>query len=269
MEPPEPVSSGQRTVACHRGGIVPLLELKKLSKAFGRFRAVDEVQLTLFEGETLALVGESGSGKTTLAKIIIGLIKADAGELYFETEKVGVRDVKFHRRVQMIFQNPGESISHRMNVFQAVKEPLDIHRLGNEAEKLDSVRRALEDVELPSDDGFLSKYPHHLSGGEAQRVAIARALVLKPRLLVADEPTSALDASVQAKIIKLLLNLQEKKGLAILLITHDLALARKASDRIAVMLKGRIVEEGPTSQVLAAPRHAFTRSLLQSALVDS
>lgn len=112
----------------------------------------------------------------------------------------------------MIFQNPRESISHRMNVFQAVKEPLDIHRLGSEEEKLALVREALEDVELPSDDNFLAKYPHHLSGGENQRVSIARALVMNPRVLVADEPTSALDASVQAKIIKLLLHLQEKRG---------------------------------------------------------
>jgi peptide/nickel transport system ATP-binding protein len=268
LEPPEPLNSGRRTVACHRGGIVPLLELKKLSKTFESFKAVDEVQLTLFEGETLALVGESGSGKTTLAKTVIGLLKADTGEIYFEQEKVNVRNAEFHRRVQMIFQNPGESISHRMNVFQAVKEPLDIHRLGSAEDKLDKVRKALEDVELPSEDVFLNKYPHHLSGGEAQRVAIARALVLKPRLLVADEPTSALDASVQAKIIKLLLNLQEKKGLAILLITHDLALARKASDRMAVMLSGRIVEEGPTSRVLVSPRHDFTKSLVQNSRSD-
>ncbi|AGL00464.1 ABC transporter ATP-binding protein [Desulfoscipio gibsoniae] len=264
LKVPELTDNGQGMIACHRGGIIPVLEVKKLSKNFGSFKAVDDVQLTLYEGETLALVGESGSGKTTLAKTVLGLLKADAGEIFYDLEKVNARDAKFHRQVQMIFQNPRESISHRMNVFQAVKEPLDIHRLGSEEEKLALVREALEDVELPSDDNFLAKYPHHLSGGENQRVSIARALVMNPRVLVADEPTSALDASVQAKIIKLLLHLQEKKGLAILLITHDLALARKASDRMAVMLAGRIVEEGPTGRVLAVPRHTFTQSLLQN-----
>ncbi|WP_034630144.1 ABC transporter ATP-binding protein [Desulfotruncus alcoholivorax] len=267
QEAPELVDNGRGMIACHRGGIIPLLEVKKLSKTFGYYKAVDDVQLTLYEGETLALVGESGSGKTTLAKTVLGLLRADAGAIFYELEKVSAGDAKFRRQVQMIFQNPRESISHRMNVFQAVKEPLDIHRLGSEEEKLALVREALEDVELPSDDNFLNKYPHHLSGGENQRVSIARALVMKPRVLVADEPTSALDASVQAKIIKLLLNLQERKGLAILLITHDLALARKASDRIAVMLAGRIVEEGPTGRVLAVPRHTFTKSLLQNSRV--
>lgn len=264
LEAPELVDNGRGMIACHRGGIIPVLEVKKLSKTFGSFKAIDEVQLTLYEGETLALVGESGSGKTTLAKTVLGLLKADAGEIFYDLAKVSARDTKFHRQVQMVFQNPRESISHRMNVFQAVKEPLDIHRLGSEEEKLALVREALEDVELQSDDNFLNKYPHHLSGGENQRVSIARALVMKPRVLVADEPTSALDASVQAKIIKLLLNLQERKGLAILLITHDLALARKASDRIAVMQAGCIVEEGPTGRVLALPRHTFTQSLLQN-----
>lgn len=162
----------------------------------------------------------------------------------------------------MIFQNPGESISHHMSVLQAVKEPLDIRNNEGEEEKLARVKRVLDEVELPSDDAFLYNYPHHLSVGEAQRVAIARALVLNPRVLVADEPTSALDASVQAKIFKLLLNLQEKRGLAILLITHDIALAKKVSDKLAVMVQGRIVEEGPAGEVVNNPRHAYTKRLL-------
>lgn len=261
-EVPGPVKTGGRLVACHRGGIVPLLEIKNLSKSFDGHKAVQEINITLFEGETVALVGESGSGKTTLAKAIIGLLKPDNGEIWLEGEKLAERSGDFYRRVQMIFQNPGESISHRMNVLQAVKEPLDIQRAGGEDQKKERVKRALLDVELPSDDDFLSKYPHHLSGGEAQRVAIARALVLNPGILIADEPTSALDASVQAKILKLLMNLQEKRGLAILLITHDIALARKVSDRMAVMVKGRIIEEGNTAELVSRPKHYYTQCLM-------
>ncbi|MFZ5651050.1 MAG: ABC transporter ATP-binding protein [Bacillota bacterium] len=261
-ETPVPENTGGRFIACHRGGIVPLLEVKKLCKSFDRMKAVQEVDLTLFEGETLALVGESGSGKTTLAKAIIGLLRPDAGKIRLEGEEVVKRTKDFYRRLQMVFQNPKESISHRMNVLQAVKEPLDIHRIGDEDQKKDQVRRVLDEVELHSDDDFLRKYPHHLSGGEAQRVAIARALVLNPKVLIADEPTSALDASVQAKILKLLMNLQEKRGLAILLITHDIALARKVSDRMAVILKGRIIEEGNTGELISRPKHNYTRRLL-------
>ncbi|MCL6612406.1 MAG: ABC transporter ATP-binding protein [Peptococcaceae bacterium] len=264
-ETPVPESNGGRLVACHRGGIVPLLEIKRLSVSFGPVRAVREAVITLHEGETLALVGKSGSGKTTLARAVMGLVPAGEGEIRLEGGKIdGSRD--FYRKVQMVFQNPGESVSHRMNVLQAVGEPLDVQGIGNGEERLALVRRVLDEVELPSDDGFLKKYPHQLSGGEVQRVAIARALVLNPKVLIADEPTSALDASVQAKILKLLLNIQEKRGLAILLITHDIALARKVSDRIAVMLNGRIVEEGPAGRVLSSPRHGFTKKLVEAVL---
>jgi len=264
-EVPELKSLGDRYLACHRGGIIPLLEIKALSKSFNGVRAVREVELTLYEGETLALVGESGSGKTTLALTIMGLLPPDKGEIWLEGQKVLLRDKGFYQRVQMIFQNPKESLSHRMNVWELVKEPLDVQGWGSEEEKLERVRKVLEEVELPADDFFLRKYPHELSGGEAQRVAIARALVLDPKLLIADEPTSALDASIQAKILKLLLSLQEKRGLAMLFITHDIALARKVSDRLAVMKDGCIVEEGPASEVITHPKHPYTRTLLRLA----
>lgn len=263
-EAPEPLSDGPRLVACHRGGIVPLLQVKNCSKSFRERKVVQEVSLTLYEGETLALVGESGSGKTTLAKTIMGLYRPDEGQILLEGEDFSQKK-EFYKKVQMVFQNPRESVSHRMTVYQAVKEPLDVQGLGDEEEKTSLVKQVLTEVELPDDDGFLKKYPHHLSGGEAQRVAIARALVLNPKVLIADEPTSALDASVQAKILRVLLNLQEKRGLAILLITHDLALARKVSDRVAVMLKGKIVEEGASSAVFSSPAHVYTRSLLSQA----
>jgi len=264
-EVPQLTDAGGRMIACHRGGIVPLLELSGVTTSFGDFTAVDGVDLTLFEGETIALVGESGSGKTTLAKTVIGLFEQDEGEIQLEGETLARRDRDFYRRVQMIYQNPKESISHRMNVLDAVSEPLEIQKVGSPAERVAIVKRVLEEVELSTDDDFLKKYPHQISGGEAQRVAIARALVLNPKLLIADEPTSALDASVQAKILKLLLNLQENRGLAILFITHDIAIARKVSDRMAVMLKGKIVEEGPTSEVTTSPVHPYTMKLLEVA----
>ncbi len=254
---------GNRLIACHRGGIVPLLEVNDLKRRFGSVRAVDGVSFTLYEGETLALVGESGSGKTTLAKMVIGLIEPDGGEVRLEGDAVGRRTKKFYERVQMIYQNPKESISHRMNVLEAVEEPLVVQNAG--CGKLERVKAVLKEAELPDDGAFLKKYPHQLSGGEAQRVAIARALILGPKLLVADEPTSALDASVQAKILKLLLNLQERRGLTMLFITHDIALARKVSDRMAVMLDGKIIEEGPTNEVITSPVHRYTRRLIETA----
>jgi len=264
-EVPPLLEVGDRSIACHRGGIVPLLELSGVRTKFGNFVAVDGVDLTLYEGETIALIGESGSGKTTLAKTVIGLFSHQEGDIRLEGAPLVRRDRGFYRKVQMIYQNPKESISHRMDVFDAVSEPLAIQKAGGSAERVALVKRVLEEVELSSDDAFLGKYPHQISGGEAQRVAIARALVLNPKLLIADEPTSALDASVQAKILRLLLNLQEKRGLAILFITHDIALARKVSDRMAVMLDGKIVEEGPTSEVTTCPVHPYTMRLLEVA----
>jgi peptide/nickel transport system ATP-binding protein len=165
----------------------------------------------------------------------------------------------------MVFQNPGESLSHRLSVLEAVMEPLDIQGIGTKEEREKKAIQVLGEVELPQTSDFLNKYPHHLSGGEMQRVAIARALVLDPVLLIADEPTAFLDASIQAKILKLLLNLQEQRGLSMLYITHDIAAARKVSDRIAVMLDGEIIEEGSSNEIIATPKQGYTRSLLSAA----
>jgi len=265
METPTLKKIDGRLVACHRGGIVPLLEVKCLQKRFDSHQVLSDIDLTLYEGETLALVGESGSGKTTLARIIMGIYEPDFGELFLEGKRVERRNADFYGRVQMIFQNPRESVSHRMNVLCAVKEPLDVLKWQGEDDRLMRVREVLNHAELPSDNDFLAMYPHQLSGGEVQRVAIARALVLGPKLLIADEPTSALDASVQAKVLKLLMNLQEEMGLAILFVTHDIALARKVSDRMAVLFRGRIVEVGITSDILASPSHPYTRKLVDCA----
>ncbi|MEI8003493.1 MAG: oligopeptide/dipeptide ABC transporter ATP-binding protein, partial [Methanothrix sp.] len=265
LQVPPQLEKDDRIIACHRGGIVPLLEIENLSMAFDSYSILCDVFLSLYEGETLALVGESGSGKTTLSKVIMGLYEANRGAVILEGRRVNKRDFAFYSRVQMIFQNPKESVSHRMNVLDAVLEPLQVQRIGSHEARLERAKEVLGLVELPVDNDFLKRYPHELSGGEVQRVAIARALALGPKLLIADEPTSALDPSVQAKILKLLMDLQDKTGLAMLFITHDIALARKVSDRMAVMLKGRIVEEGATNEILIHPQHAYTRQLVDCA----
>ncbi len=262
---PPLAEDGGRAVACHRGGIVTLLAVQGLSKSFEELKAVDDVSLEIRSGETLALVGQSGSGKTTLARTIMGLHEASAGRVYLEGKEIKKRDRDFYRRVQMISQNPGEALSHRLSVLELVTEPLEVQQIGTAEERLERAVRAIGEVELPLADRFLNTYPHHLSGGELQRVTIARALVLDPELLIADEPTAFLDASVGAKILKLLLNLQENRGLSMIYITHDIAAARKVSDRIAVMFNGRIIEEGASSAVVTAPQQSYTAALLGSA----
>ncbi len=264
-EVPKPKEEDGRSIACHRGGIVSLLDIEHLALKFGSYSALSDVCISLYEGETLALVGESGCGKTSLSKAIMGLYEADGGSVVLEGQRLCRRDAAFYRRVQMIFQNPRESVSHRQNVLDAVLEPLQVQRWGSPESRLARAKEVLRMVELPIDDDFLMRYPHELSGGEVQRVAIARALALGPKLLIADEPTSALDPSVQAKILKLLMNLQDRTGLAMIFITHDIALARKVSDRMAVMQRGRIVEVGATNEILLCPNHPYTRRLVECA----
>ncbi len=259
------VRKGRRAVACHRGGIVTLLATRDLSKSFDTLKAVDAVTLRIESGETLALVGQSGSGKTTLAKTIIGLLEPSGGTVYLEGSGVKERGKDFYRRVQMVFQNPGETLSHRLSVLELVMEPLEVQNIGTREQRREKAIKTIGEVELPQTEHFLDTYPHHLSGGELQRVTIARALVLDPDLLIADEPTAFLDTSVGAKVLKLLLDLQERRGLSMLYITHDIATARKISDRIAVMLDGQIIEEGPSHEIVASPSHEYTRRLLESA----
>jgi peptide/nickel transport system ATP-binding protein len=263
---PQLLWDGSRAVACHRGGIVTLLSVANLSKSFGSLKAVDSVNLDIASGETVALVGQSGSGKSTLAWMIMGLHSPSGGSISIEGKEISNRDRDFYKRVQMIFQKPGESLSHRLTVLESVMEPLGIHGLADNKEQMrERAIRTIGEVELPQDEDFLNTYPHHLSGGELQRVAIARALVLSPDLLIADEPTAFLDASVGAKVLKLLLNLQEHRGLSILYITHDIAAARKVSDRIAVMLNGRIIEEASSNELVTSPKQEYTKKLLFSA----
>ena len=257
-------------VRCLRGGIVRLLRMEGVSKQYDAVRALDGVDLEVKAGEVLSLVGETGSGKTTLAMTAAGVLRPDAGMRVFDGEDMDGwirRDYRsLARRIGVIYQNPAEAVSHRFTVFDAVAEPLRIHGLAGGREDLEErVKQRLQDVHLSTDPAFLERYPHELNMGAIQRVCMARALILDPGLLVADEPTSSLDPSVQAKVMKLLLHLQAEMGLSLLFVTHDIGLARKISDRIAVMLAGRIVEIGPASLLLRSPRHPYTRLLLESA----
>lgn len=254
-----------RYTACHRNGIVCLLQGIKITKQYKKNKVLKEVDFKLYEGETLAVVGESGSGKTTLAKCIMGLEKIDKGKLFYCEEECACRNKDFYKKVQIVYQNPQASINKNFDVFTAVKEPLDIYNIGNKEEKKKKVLEVLREVHLPIDDEFLKLFPYELSGGECQRVAIARALVLKPKLLIADEATSALDVSVQAKIMRLFMELQERRGLTLLFITHDIALARKISDKMIVLKNGEMIESGNSAVVINTPTKGYTKKLIQAA----
>jgi peptide/nickel transport system ATP-binding protein len=225
--------------------------------------AVADVSFELQEAKTFALVGESGSGKTTLGRALIGLIPPASGRIRFGgSDRPGRSSSawkRWRRQMAMMFQDPVGSLSPRLTVRSLISEPLAIHGAGPQDRDAEA-RRLLGLVGLPTDFG--SRFPHELSGGQARRVGVARALSLNPRLVIADEPTAGLDVSVQGEILNLMNRLQQELGLAYLLITHNLAIVRHVSDRLAVMYLGRLVETGPTDQVFARPAHPYTHGLL-------
>lgn len=257
-------------VRCRRGGIVNILELKEVEKKYGYVKALQPTSLSLRAGETFCLVGETGSGKTTLAMIAAGVLNSDSGSRIFEGRDMDVWIRKDYGslagKIGLIHQNPAQAVSHRLSVFDIIAEPLRIQKRekgGEETRK--RVLEELKNVRLSTEPGFTRRYPHELSMGTLQRVCIARALITRPSMLVADEPTSSLDPSVQAKILKMMHDLQIEMGLTMLFVTHDLGLARKIGDRIGVMLAGKIVEAGPVSEVMCRTAHPYTRLLVAGA----
>jgi len=247
----------------------PLLDIQNLVKHYpGRppVRAVDGVSLTIAAGQTLGLVGESGSGKSTLGRTVLRLQEPTAGRVLFESEDVfalargPLRALR--RRMQIVFQDPYSSLNPRMTVGRTLREPLEIHHLAAPAQMEARVAALLDEVGL--DAAFAARYPHELSGGQRQRVGIARALSVEPRFIVCDEPVSALDVSVQAQVLNLLADLQQKRRLTYLFIAHDLAVVRHIADQVAVMYLGRIVERAPAAAIYSGPRHPYTRALLSA-----
>jgi len=230
--------------------------------------AVDDVSFRIRTGEILGVVGESGSGKTTLGRLLLKLIKPTFGKITFEGRELASLSKSelrtFRRRAQGIFQDPFASLSDRLRVFDIIAEPLLIHKVADLRDTKRKVYAALESVGLTPPAAFARKYPHQLSGGQLQRAAIARALVLEPTFMMADEPVSMLDVSVRAGILSLLLQLAKRFGMTMLFITHDLAVARLACDRIAVMRQGKIVEIGATEDVIANPANEYTQRLLMA-----
>jgi len=255
-----------------------LLEIRGLRKDFPARRrswwsrggevvhAVDGVDLDVNRGECVALVGESGSGKTTLGRCALRLLEPTAGSVRFSGRnllRLSPKELRdWRRHFQMVFQDPFASLDPRLRVGRSLEEPLRAHRMGDRAERRRRVAELLELVDLPAEAA--ERYPHEFSGGQRQRVAIARALATEPELVVADEPVSALDVSVRAQVINLLARLQERLGLGLLFIAHDLALVEHVAHRVAVMYLGEIVEIGPTERLFADPRHPYTVSLLSA-----
>jgi len=291
VRPPLAVPHGEegpRLVACVRGGIRTLLSARGLHKSYraktgpegqatvksGRLRrdrlgAVNGVSIEVRAGEVVGLVGSTGTGKSTLGMLLLRLLEPDRGSLHFDGHDLLVADgpqLKALRgRAQMVFQDPFEAVSARLTVGQAVREPLDAQGLHDPSSRDNVIRKTLRACRLPGDDAFLARPAHALSGGQLQRVALARALVLDPALLVADEAVAMLDPSEQAELLHLLKQLQVERGMAMVFISHDLAVVLRIADRVLILDQGRVVEEGSGADLLVSPRHPVTRALLAAA----
>jgi ABC-type glutathione transport system ATPase component len=253
----------------------PLVEVRDLVTRFdltsgvlgrpsGRVHAVEKVSFDIFPGETLALVGESGCGKSTVARSIMQLDRPQAGSILYDGMQLirasGKAMTCFRREVQMIFQDPFSSLNPRMTIAQALMDPMRVHRLGSTKAMRTRAAELLAKVELPAE--HLERYPHAFSGGQRQRICIARALALDPRLIIADEAVASLDVTIQAQVINLLMDLQQEMGIAILFISHDMAVVERIAHRVAVMYLGEIVEIGDRRSVFGNPQHPYTRKLL-------
>jgi len=253
---------------------MPLLEVRDVSKRYpvragllrqvrGWVKAVDRVSLSVEPGETLGLVGESGCGKTTLGRMMLGLIARNEGEVSFDGRPLDAwlkQPSAFRQRIQVVFQDPLDSLDPRYTIEQVIAEPLRALRVCAPGEVSARVREALRSVQLPEE--LMGSYPHELSGGQRQRVGIARAMALRPKLVVCDEPVSSLDLSIQAQVLQLLHKLQRELGVAYLLISHDLGVVQAMSRRIAVMYLGSIVEIAPAAELMRDPWHPYTQALL-------
>ncbi|HKI61051.1 MAG TPA: oligopeptide/dipeptide ABC transporter ATP-binding protein [Mariprofundaceae bacterium] len=255
----------------------PVLKVSNLGKVFragGMFRAIGkdkqavaEVSFDLHAGETLAIVGESGSGKSTSARLVMRLLSATSGQIFWDDTDVtslsarALRPMRKH--IQMVFQDPFASLNPRMKIWQSIAEGLRVHQPGlSTGARRERVAETMQLCGL--DESGMDRYPHQFSGGQRQRIGIARALIVEPKVLVLDEPVSALDVSVQAQILNLLKDIQKKRGLAYLFISHDLSVVHHIADRIAVMFGGRVVEHGDADDVFSLPHHPYTQALLQA-----
>ena len=230
--------------------------------------ALKNISFKVFKGEIFGLVGESGSGKTTIGRLITKLEDPDKGRLVFEEDDIatlkGNAHKAFRRKVQMIFQDPYQSLNPYFSVYDTLSEPLIIHNIGNKIIRKDKVHLILKSVGLSPPEDFLHRYPYQLSGGQRQRVAIARAMILEPAFVVADEPTSMLDAPISIQIFNILSRFTQELGVTFLFITHSLAAARYLCDRIAVIYKGELVEMGSVDNIIQNPRHPYTRALIEA-----
>jgi len=257
----------------------PYVILRKVSKVYkpqqalfskkgSMVVALDSIDIEIFDGEIFGLVGESGSGKTTCGRILVRLERPSQGEVMVGGEDVEAlrgRSLKaFRRKVQMIFQDPYQSLNPQLTVSQTVAEPLLVQGIGTRRTRERRVMDILKEVGLHPAEDFLFRYPHQLSGGQRQRVAIARSMILEPEFVVADEPVSMLDASIQAQLLNMLVDLREAHNLTLLFITHDLAAARYICNRMAVIYRGRIMERGPAEKVIKDPYHPYTKALLNA-----
>ncbi len=272
------MSKAQVTTSAGGNGRQPLLLIRDLHVWFelrrfgfghaGYVRAVDGVNFDLAHGETIAVVGESGCGKSSLMKTILGINRPTKGEVIFEDRRLNDlsgRDLQWYRtQVGYVQQDPYGALPPFMNVQRILQEPLIIAGVKNEKERLERIRKALEEVKMSPVEEFLPKFPHMLSGGQQQRVVIARAMIMEPKLLVADEPVSMLDASVRVEILRLLRALQASHDLAVIYITHDLSTVRYFSERIMVMYAGQIVEKGRVNDLLGKPQHPYTQALIEA-----